>query len=136
MPLPLYSGTRLSLGDFELVIVRDVLTRMTTMRRFFSSACFVLGTVWSAAGTLKLLFGVRVTLPLLPPLGLEQVSVAPSIAIGLAFFATAAILARVPRRTEAADLLDSTLEPHRLVDGAGVPVVSAARASVRQPDKR
>ena len=64
------------------------------MRRFISSACFALGVVWTTAGAFKLLFGVQLTLPLLPPLGLERVAVAPSLAIGLALFVVGALLAK------------------------------------------
>jgi hypothetical protein len=50
------------------------------MRKFvrtrlaLAKICFGLGSIWTAAGVLKLIFGVRVTLPLLPPLDLERVS--------------------------------------------------------------
>lgn len=64
------------------------------MRRFMSAVCFALGVVWTTAGAFKLLFGVQLTLPLLPPLGLERVAVAPSLAIGLALFAVGALLAK------------------------------------------
>jgi hypothetical protein len=106
------------------------------MRRFLSSACFVLGTVWSAAGVLKLLFGTRLTLPLLPPLGLEQIAVARSITIGLALFAFGAVLARARRQLETADLADPTRGVDRLLDVPIMPVASAARPSAHQPNKR
>jgi hypothetical protein len=106
------------------------------MRRFLSSACFILGTVWSAAGVLKLLFGTRITLPILPPLGFEQIAVARSITIGLASFAFGAVLGRARRQLETADLADPTRERDRLLEVPIIPVASAARPSARQPNKR
>jgi|KBSMisStaDraftv2_1062788.scaffolds.fasta_scaffold1464169_2 hypothetical protein len=106
------------------------------MRRFLSSACFVVGTVWSAAGVLKFLFGIRLTLPVLPPLGLEQVAVGRSIAIGLALFAFGAVLARARRQPETAGLEDSTREVDHLLDAPIVPMVPTAQPSARQPNQR
>jgi hypothetical protein len=67
-------------------------------RRALSSISFGLGSVWAVAGAFKLLFGVRLTLFFLPPIGLERVSVAPALGIAVGFFAVAALLARIPHR--------------------------------------
>ncbi|HEX6806487.1 MAG TPA: hypothetical protein VF118_00785 [Gemmatimonadaceae bacterium] len=65
-----------------------------TVRRLISTSCFFLGSVWAAAGSLKLIFGVRITFPLLPPLGLERVSPVSACLLALGFFALAAWLGR------------------------------------------
>ena len=70
------------------------------MRRFLSLTCFTLGTLWAAAGVLKLLFGVRMTLPILPPFGLERVAVVPSVLTGLVLFAIGAVLGREASATD------------------------------------
>lgn len=65
-----------------------------TVRRLISTSCFFLGSVWAAAGSFKLIFGVRITFPLLPPLGLERVSPVSACLLALGFFALAAWLGR------------------------------------------
>ena len=59
-----------------------------------AKSCFGLGSVWTAAGVLKLIFGTRITLFLVPPLDLERVSPAPAIAIGLFLVFVAAWIER------------------------------------------
>ena len=105
------------------------------MRRFMSSACFTIGGIWASAAVLKLLFGVRLTLPLLPPLGLERVAIVPSIAIGLSLFAVGAFLAKGAARAHDDRFLNSELpEQERLAssfDGPDQPTHVAAR----QPER-
>jgi len=105
------------------------------MRRFLSSACFTFGSIWAAAGILKLVFGVRLTLPLLPPLGLEQVAVIPSLVTGLVLFATGAVLGRAASALDGRQL-DVSLEPAALL-GEQLPLVATpVRPSTRQPNER
>jgi hypothetical protein len=105
------------------------------MRRFLSSACFTFGSIWAAAGILKAVFGVRLTLPLLPPLGLEQVAVIPSLVIGLVLFAAGAVLGRAAS-TRDARKLDASLEPAAVL-GDPLPLVATpVRASMRQPNEQ
>lgn len=63
-------------------------------RRAVSGACFALGSLWAGAGVLKLLFGVRITLPIFPPLDLDRVLVVPAIGIGLGLAILGAWLGR------------------------------------------
>jgi hypothetical protein len=52
-------------------------------RAILAGTCTGLGTLWAAAGVLKLIFGTRITLILFPPLDLERVAAWPAVAIGL-----------------------------------------------------
>ena len=106
------------------------------MRRFLSSACFIIGTVWAAAGILKILFGVRLTLPLLPPFGLEQVAIAPSLVTGLILFAIGAVLGRGANVADRRIFDSEALESEALLGEPSVPVAKAARPSTRQPHVR
>jgi hypothetical protein len=106
------------------------------MRRFLSSACFALGVVWTTAGAFKFLFGVQLTLPLLPPLGLERVAVVPSIAIGLVLFAVGAVLAKGTAPVAAARPVDAIAEPDPLLNASVSAVVPQGRPSMRQPNER
>lgn len=54
-----------------------------------SNACFALGSVWGIAGACKLAFGIRITLPILPPLDLERVDGWWSLAVALVLFLAA-----------------------------------------------
>jgi hypothetical protein len=106
------------------------------MRRFLSSACFSLGTVWAAAGILKLLFGVRLTLPLLPPFGLEQIAIVPSLLTGLVLFAIGALLGRAVDAPGARMSDDTSLETDALLREPFAPVTTSIRPSIRQPNER
>ena len=64
-------------------------------RQVLAKISFGLGTVWGVAGAFKLLFGVKLTLPLLPPLGLDQVQAIPALATALALFVLGGYLGRV-----------------------------------------
>jgi hypothetical protein len=61
---------------------------------------FGLGSIWTAAGVLKLVFGIRITFPLFPPLDLERVSPGPTIAIGLILVFIGAWLERMSVRAQ------------------------------------
>jgi hypothetical protein len=67
-------------------------------RRALSSAVFGVGSVWAVAGVFKLLFGTQLTLPILPPLGLERVAPWPSIGVAIGLFALGGWLGRSARR--------------------------------------
>jgi hypothetical protein len=102
------------------------------MRRVMSSACFTLGIVWATAGAFKLLFGVTLTLALLPPLGLERVAVVPSVAIGLVLFAVGALLEKGANPIAKVRPLNAATASHELLDvseGAVVPPVLPGGAS-------
>jgi ATP-dependent Clp protease ATP-binding subunit ClpC len=58
---------------------------------------FAFGTVWAAAGAMKLIFGIAISFPLLPPFGLENINAARSLAIGVILFAIGAVLRRKVR---------------------------------------
>lgn len=64
------------------------------VRRAIATCCQTLGVIWAAAGTLKLVFGVRITFLLFPPLDLTRVHVGSSLAIAFVFVAEAAWLRR------------------------------------------
>jgi hypothetical protein len=109
-----------------------------------SSTFFGLGSVWAVAGAFKLLFGVRLTFPLLPPIGLERVSPLPSLAVAAGCFALAAWLGRLSRSGSAAisdnalastttELLSSTAESMERPLSHGTPPSEYIR---RQPNER
>lgn len=106
------------------------------MRRFLSLACFTLGTLWAAAGVLRFLFGVRMTLPILPPFGLERVVVVPSVVTGLVLFAIGAVLGRQASIAEKRAGTDATLAPSTLLDEPSPFVVTPVRPPSRQPNER
>lgn len=68
-------------------------------RKSIAGACFFLGSIWAAAGVFKMLFGVRITLSLLPPLGLERVDPLPALAVGLGFCVLGAWLERTSKES-------------------------------------
>lgn len=112
-------------------------------RKALADCSYFLGSVWGAAGVLKLIFGVRITFPLFPPIDLERVSPVPAIAIALGLFALGAWLGR---GTEAAaDHREmESLEPSREAElGVGgmdaTPALVATRAAApatRPPSAR
>jgi len=78
------------------------------LRTKLAGACHALGAVWAVAAVLRLVFGVAVTFPLLPPLDLERVQVLPAFAASLGLFLVGALLGRrrkddVPMELEAHD---------------------------------
>lgn len=54
-----------------------------SLRKVLAGVCFALSSVWAVAGSFKLIFGVRVTFPLLPPVDLQHVAPAPALTIAL-----------------------------------------------------
>ena len=101
------------------------LTRST--RKALADCSYFLGSVWGAAGALKLIFGIRITFPLFPPIDLERVSPGPAIAIALGLFALGAWLGRGTAAPAGRPDLESLAPPHEALFAArGVP---APRAS-------
>lgn len=66
----------------------------TSTRRLLGQACYVLGTLWVASGVLKAVFGVMITLPILPPLGLERVHEGSAIITGCCLYFAGAWFSR------------------------------------------
>ncbi len=64
------------------------------LRTGLSRVCFGLGSVWAVAGAARLIFGTRITIPILPPLGLEQVRAWEALVAALGLFGAAAWLGR------------------------------------------
>ena len=102
----------------------------TSLRILLGKTAEVLGTIWTAAGALKLIFGVRITLPLFPPLDLQQVSVWPSLGIGLALVFLGAWLRRTG--AEKADRLSVTWRSSIARSAKGNPIFMV-RLSVLGP---
>lgn len=73
--------------------------RSPSTRASLGGACHALGGVWLVAGVLRLVFGVAVTFPLLPPVDLERVSAGLALAVGGALVAAGAWLGRAARRS-------------------------------------
>lgn len=112
-------------------------------RKALADCSYFLGSVWGAAGALKLIFGIRITFPLFPPIDLERVSPGPAIAIALGLFALGAWLGR---GTEAAadcrgmESLEPSHEPQLGVGGVDAKSASvatrAASPATRSPSAR
>lgn len=112
-------------------------------RKALADCSYFLGSVWGAAGALKLIFGIRITFPLFPPIDLERVSPGPAIAIALGLFALGAWLGR---GTEAAadrrgmESLEPSHEPQLGVGGVDATSASVATRAVapatRSPSAR
>ena len=62
-----------------------------------SALSFALGGLWLLAGTLRLVFGVRITLALVPPLALERIDVPAAFGMALGFTLLGALLGRASR---------------------------------------
>jgi hypothetical protein len=69
----------------------------SSVRASLGGACHALGGVWLVAGVLRLIFGVAVTFPLLPPVDLQRVVPGVALAVGGAFVAIGAWLTRSAR---------------------------------------
>lgn len=78
------------------------------VRRAVATCCRTVGVIWAAAGALRLVFGVRITFPLFPPVDLARVHVGSSLAIALAFLAAGAWLRRSALVREATVRTSST----------------------------
>ncbi len=98
-------------------------------RKALADCSYFLGSVWGAAGALKLIFGVRITFPLFPPIDLERVSPVPAIAVALGLFALGAWLGRGTEATADSREVES-IEPSReaQLGAGGVPAPSASVA--------
>ena len=68
-------------------------------RRTIAGGCFFLGSIWASAGLFKLIFGVRITFSLLPPLGLERVNPLPALVVAFGFCVLGAWLERTSRES-------------------------------------
>ena len=108
-----------------------------------SSGCFGLGSVWAVAGAFKLLFGVRLSFVLLPPIGLERVSPELSLAVAAVFFVLAAWLGRRSRNdfaaTDQSSVASTTPELLSATAECAEKPLSHARAAAefirREPDE-
>ena len=108
------------------------LTRST--RKALADCCYFLGSVWGAAGALKLIFGIRITFPLFPPIDLERVSPGPAIAVAVGLFALGAWLGRGTEAPAGRPDVES-LAPSRdaLLAAGGVPASPASAAQRATP---
>ena len=99
-------------------------------RKTLADCSYFLGSVWGAAGALKLIFGVRIIFPLFPPIDLERVSPWPAIAVALGLFALGAWLGRGTETAANRREIES-LEPSReaQLGAGGVDVMSASVAT-------
>ena len=88
------------------------------LRTTIAGVCHGLGAVWAIAATLRLIFGVAVTFPLLPPLDLQRVQVGTAFAISLALFIAGALIGRVrePAASTGLDSPDHDLLAEPIVD--------------------
>ena len=99
-------------------------------RKALADFSYFLGSVWGAAGALKLIFGVRITFPIFPPIDLERVSPGPAIAIALGLFALGAWLGRGTEPTgdrRETESLEASREAQ--LGAGGVDAVSASVAT-------
>ena len=99
-------------------------------RKALADCSYFLGSVWGAAGALKLIFGIRITFPLFPPIDLERVSPGPAIAVALGLFALGAWLGR-GTETNAGHREIGSLEPSReaQLGAGGIDAMSASVAT-------
>ena len=102
-------------------------------RRLLSSSCFALGTLWGLAGGFRYIFGIRISLWGLPPFGLEHISAAPALMLGLGLVAVGAFLGRDTTPSHAA-ISDPLLTALPLADPDLR--VSYRPSTVRQPNER
>lgn len=111
----------------------------TSARAAFGGACHALGGIWTVAGVLRLIFGVRVTFPLLPPVDLEQVDPILALAVGAVLIAAGAWLGRSARAGGASSpaVPASSSDHPELPEGTPPWVAHAAqprpRAGIRTP---
>lgn len=88
-------------------------------RKVLADCSYFLGSVWGAAGALKLIFGIRITFPLFPPIDLERVSPWPAIAVALGLFALGAWLGRGTETAADRSEIGSLDSSHEAQLGAG-----------------
>jgi hypothetical protein len=105
-----------------------------SIRKALADCSYFLGSVWGAAGALKLIFGIRITFPLFPPIDLERVSPGPAIAIAVGLFALGAWLGRGTEAPAGRPDVESLAPPHdALFTAGGVPVPPASAAQRATP---
>lgn len=99
-------------------------------RKALADCSYFLGSVWGAAGALKLIFGIRITFPLFPPIDLERVSPGPAIAVALGLFALGSWLGR-GTETNVDHREIGSLEPSRepRLGAGGIDAMSASVAT-------
>ena len=104
-------------------------------RKALADCSYFLGSVWGAAGALKLIFGIRITFPLFPPIDLERVSPGPAIAVAVGLFALGAWLGRGTEAPAAGrPNTESLAPPHEALFAAeGVPAPPASAAAKATP---
>ena len=102
-------------------------------RKALADCSYFLGSVWGAAGALKLIFGIRITFPLFPPIDLERVSPGAAIAVAVGLFALGAWLGRGTEAPAGRPDTESLAPPHEALLAAGrvpaPPASAAARAT-------
>lgn len=65
------------------------------VRSIASRTCFALGAIWAVAGAMKMIFGVAITFPLLPPLALDQIDVPKSLLTAIVWCVLGALVGRL-----------------------------------------
>lgn len=108
------------------------------LRATIAGACHAVGAVWAVAAVLRLIFGVAVTFPLLPPLDLARVHVVPAFAVALGLFALGALVGR--HRAEVMTSEGGPPSDRSLAEPPAVPVTTHApgerervRSATNQP---
>ena len=66
-------------------------------RDVLAGSCFALSAVWAVTGALKLVFGVRITLVILPPLDLAQIVPMRAFGVAVGWMLLGALLGRAGR---------------------------------------
>lgn len=66
-------------------------------RNAMAGVCFGLSALWAVAGALKLIFGVRLTILLLPALDLTQIVPARAFGVAVGWMLLGALLGRIRR---------------------------------------
>lgn len=88
-----------------------------------SRISFALGAVWGVAGAGKIVFGERITIPILPALDLRHVDALGALAVALACFAAAAWMGRQAKMPLVDDSAGASIAhdgdaPHAVSSGA------------------
>lgn len=103
-------------------------------RKALAGCSFFLGSVWGAAGAFKLIFGIRITFPLFPPLDLDRVSPVPALATALGFIVLGAWLGRTADVPIKGSEFESVQPPPDMLnDGGDVPLQRARAPMTTTP---
>lgn len=102
------------------------------IRKWAAELSIGLGTIWTWAGVAKMIFGVRITLPIFPAVDLTRVDATPAVLIGLGLVVLGAWLkrgvdlhhGRLPA-TLAESRVDEALGPGPMQADAGRPQARA-----------